>query len=80
MVLILELYVFQAVKTFTKVKWVLWSYFIISLGAILFIGYQFSKFDRSVGQTQMSMITLGLLLLVVIYFSNIRNDFREIQL
>lgn len=66
MVLILELYVFQAVKTFTKVKWVLWSYFIISLGAILFIGYQFSKFDRSVGQTQMSMITLGLLLLVVL--------------
>jgi predicted MPP superfamily phosphohydrolase len=66
MVLILELYVFQAVKTFTKVKWVLWSYIIISVGAILFIGYQFSKFDRSVGQTPMTMITLGLLLLVVV--------------
>ena len=66
MVLIVELYVFQAVKTYTKVKWVLWSYIIISLGAILFIGYQFSKFDRSVGQTPMTMITLGLLLLVVL--------------
>ena len=71
MVLILELYVFQAVKTFTKVKWVLWSYIVISVGAILFIGYQFSKFDRSVGQTPMTMITLGLLFLVVLNPANL---------
>jgi hypothetical protein len=34
--------------------------------AIAFIFYQFSKFDRSVGQTQMSLFTLGLLLLLLI--------------
>lgn len=63
---LIELYAFQAVKTFTKVRWVLWTYIFLSLTAIVFIGYQFTKFDRSVGQTQMTMITLGLLLLVLI--------------
>ncbi|MCX6293832.1 MAG: metallophosphoesterase, partial [Sphingobacteriales bacterium] len=33
---------------------------------IAFIAYQFTKFDRSVGQTKMTMITLGLVLLVLI--------------
>jgi predicted MPP superfamily phosphohydrolase len=63
---LIELYAFQAVKTFTKVRWVLWTYIFLSLTAIIFIGYQFTKFDRSVGQTKMTMITLGLLLLVLI--------------
>ncbi len=63
---LIELYAFQAVKTFTKVRWVLIAYVVISLMAIIFIAYQFTKFDRSVGQTQMTMITLGLLLLVLI--------------
>ena len=63
---IIEVYAFQAVKTFTKVRWVLLVYSAISLTVILFIAYQFSQFDRSVGQTKMSMITMGLLLLVLI--------------
>ncbi len=63
---LIELYAFQAVKTFTKVRWVLITYVVISLVAIFFIGYQFTKFDRSVGQTKMTMITLGVLLLVLI--------------
>lgn len=63
---IIELYAFQAIKTFTKVRWVLIAYIIASLSAIIFIAYQFTKFDRSVGQTKMTMITLGLLLLVLI--------------
>jgi predicted MPP superfamily phosphohydrolase len=63
---LIEFYAFQAVKTFTKVRWVLWTYIFLSLTAIVFIGYQFTKFDRSVGQTKMTMITLGLLLLVLI--------------
>ena len=63
---LIELYAFQAVKTFTKVRWVLIAYVVISLVAIFFIGYQFTKFDRSVGQTKMTMITLGVLLLVLI--------------
>ncbi len=63
---LIELYAFQAVKTFTKVRWVLIAYVIISLATIAFIAYQFTKFDRSVGQTKMTMITLGLVLLVLI--------------
>lgn len=63
---LIEFYAFQAVKTFTKVRWVLWTYIFLSLTAIVFIAYQFTKFDRSVGQTKMTMITLGLLLLVLI--------------
>jgi len=63
---IIELYAFQAVKTVAKAKWVLIVYVFISLSIIAFVGYQFTKFDRSVGQTKMTMITLGMLLLVLI--------------
>ena len=65
-IFIIEVYAFQAVKTFTKVKWVLLTYSAISLAVIFFIAYQFTQFDRSVGQTKMTMITMGLLLLVLI--------------
>ena len=63
---IIELYAFQALKTITKVGWIKTIYLIISISVIVFIGYQFTKFDRSVGQTKMTMITFGLLLLVLI--------------
>jgi predicted MPP superfamily phosphohydrolase len=63
---VIEIYAFQAVKTFTKVKWVRLCYVIISLMSIVFIVYQFTRFDRSVGQTPMFMITVGLMLLVLI--------------
>ncbi|MDI1317725.1 metallophosphoesterase [Flavobacterium sp.] len=63
---IVELYAFQAIKTVTKSKWILISYLVISVVAILFISYQLLKFDRSVGQTKMTMVTLGLLLLVLL--------------
>ena len=65
---IIEIYAFQAVKTITKVAWIKTIYLIISISVIVFIGYQFTKFDRSVGQTKMTMITLGLLLLFFIHF------------
>ena len=63
---IVELYAFQAIKTVTKSKWILIGYVIVSVVAILFITYEFMKFDRSVGQTKMTLITLGLLLLVLL--------------
>lgn len=63
---LVEIYSFQAIKTITKSKPVLLVYLVISVSAILFIIYQFTKFDRSVGQTKMTMLTLGLLLLVLI--------------
>lgn len=63
---IIEVYAFQAVKTFTKVRWVQISYILISLAAVAFVFYGFSKFDRTVGQTQLFMFTIGVLLLVLV--------------
>lgn len=63
---LVELYAFQAIKTVTKSKLILVTYIIVSVAVILFIIYELMKFDRTVGQTKMSMITLGLLLLVLL--------------
>lgn len=64
--LIIELYAFQTFRTLIKSKWILMAYAMVSLGIIVFIGFQFSKFDRSIGQTKTTLFTLGLLLLVLI--------------
>ena len=63
---IIEIYAFQAVRTFTKVRWVLVAYGLISILVIAFVFYQFTKFDRSVGQTQMTMLTMGVLILILV--------------
>lgn len=63
---VIEVYSYQAIKTVTKIKWVQITYILLSLTAVVFIFYEFTKFDRRVGQTSMTMITLGLLLLVLI--------------
>jgi len=63
---LIELYAFQAVKTGIKTRWILLAYILISIVTLLFIFYQFTQFNRSIGQTQMTMLTLGLLLLVLI--------------
>lgn len=63
---LIEIYAFQAVKTFTKVRWVQFSYILISVAAVAFIFYGFSKFDRSVGQTPLFMMTIGVLLMVLV--------------
>ncbi|WP_073367156.1 metallophosphoesterase [Flavobacterium fluvii] len=62
-VVIIEFYSFQVVKLLTNVRWFLTAYLIFSIAIIGFIAYQFMHFDRSVGQTKMTMMTLGLLLL-----------------
>jgi predicted MPP superfamily phosphohydrolase len=64
--IIIELYAFQALKTLVKLRGFLISYQIMSLIVMLFIVYSFTKFDRSVGQTQQTMFTMGLLLVVYI--------------
>ena len=63
---IIEVYSFQAIRTISKSRVVNIVYLVVSILAIAFIFYQFSKFDRNVGQTQMSLFTLGLLLLLLI--------------
>ncbi|NHM05870.1 metallophosphoesterase [Flavobacterium sp. CYK-4] len=64
--LVVELYAFQAFKTLIKPKWMLIAYALISLIALVFIVFSFTQFDRSVGQTKQTLFTLGLLLLVYI--------------
>lgn len=63
-VLLIEFYSFQVVRTMTNIRWMITAYLLLSVAVIGFIVYQFLNFDRSVGQTQMTMMTLGLLLVV----------------
>lgn len=63
---LIETYAFQAFKTLVKNKTFLWAYVILSLALFLYIIYGFTQFDRSVGQTQSSLRTMGLMLLVYV--------------
>ncbi|MBS1535622.1 MAG: metallophosphoesterase [Bacteroidetes bacterium] len=62
--LLIEVYAYQAFKTLLKTKWALLTYQGLSLLILVFIIYSFTQFDRSVGQTRYTLITLGLMLLV----------------
>lgn len=64
--LIIELYAYQAIRTLVKSKGFLISYQIISAFLLLFIVYSFTQFDRRVGQTSQTMQTMGLLLIIYI--------------
>lgn len=66
LIAIIELYAFQSIKTITKTKSILIIYILISITAIIFISYEFSKFDRSIGQSKSTLLTLGILLLVLL--------------
>ncbi|MGL2994418.1 metallophosphoesterase [Flavobacterium sp. TSSA_36] len=65
-VALIETYAFQAFKTILKNKTFLWVYAVLSIALLLYIVYGFTQFDRSVGQTQSSLRTMGLLLLVYV--------------
>lgn len=62
----IEIYAFQAIKTVVKLKTVLIGYQICSVVFFLFIIYSVTLFDRSVGQTKQTMFAMGVLLLVYI--------------
>lgn len=64
--LLIEFYTYQAIKTSVKLRWVLLTYQGMSIVLFLFIVYSFTQFDRSIGQTKQTMITMGLMLLVYI--------------
>ena len=63
---IIEIYSFQAIKTLTKNRWILLTYIALSIFVICFIVYELTKFDRTVGQTKMTMLTMGILILVLV--------------
>lgn len=62
--LVVEVYAFQAVKTNVKDKWFLVGYSLLSLAILVYIVYGFFSFDRSVGQTKYTLFTMGLMLVV----------------
>lgn len=65
-VVVLEIYAFQAFKTLIKSKWFFIFYYVTSAIALFYIVYQLYHFDRSVGQTPKTMMTMGLLLLLYV--------------
>ncbi|MCO6148062.1 metallophosphoesterase [Flavobacterium sp. NRK1] len=65
-VALVEIYAFQTVRTVTKIKWMQYAYVAISLFILIYIIYQFTQFDRSVGQNKKTLFTMGLLLITYI--------------
>ena len=61
---VIELYAYQALRTVVKAKPVLVSYLIISALILAFIIYSFTQFDRKIGQTNQTMQTMDLVLMV----------------
>jgi len=61
---LIEFYAFQAIKTIIKTKWILQTYQLVSFAFFLYLAYSFLQFDRSVGQTQHTLTVMGLLLLI----------------
>lgn len=65
-ILLIEIYAFQAFKTLSRIKWVQYTYIILSVVILAYIIYSFTQFDRSVGQTPKTLFTLGLVLIIYI--------------
>ncbi|MFD2892523.1 metallophosphoesterase [Flavobacterium chuncheonense] len=66
LVLLVELYSFQAVKTVFKSKWVLGIYVLVSLAIITYIALFVYAHDRGSGQNRQSMYTIGLFLITIL--------------
>lgn len=64
--LIIEIYSFQVVKTIFRNKWVLIIYLIVSAVLFFYLIYSFSTFDRSKGQNKYTLFVIGLFLLVYV--------------
>ncbi|MEY2693157.1 MAG: hypothetical protein RIT03_1548 [Bacteroidota bacterium] len=64
--LCIEWYAFQAIKTIVKVKSYVLAYQWASFLILLLLLYAFSRFDRSTGQTKYTLYTMGLFLLVYV--------------
>lgn len=61
---VIEIYAYQAFKTVVKPKFFLVSYQVISALLLAFIIFSFTQFDSRVGQTNQTMQTMGLILMV----------------
>ena len=63
---VLELYAFQALKTVSKSKWIRYSWVIISLVAYCNFLYVMITYDRSQGQTTQFQMAMGTMLTVLL--------------
>lgn len=61
-----EYYAFQAIKTLTKNKWVLWAWLIIGIGVYLYLLYVLLTTSRTAGQTHQFQFAVSLLLTTLI--------------
>ena len=62
--LIIEIYAFQAFKLVLKMRWMIQLYLLMSFSAAVYIIYSLFQFDRHIGQTPKTLFVVGLLLLV----------------
>jgi uncharacterized protein len=66
LLLVAEIYTFQALKTVIKARWAQWLYIAVSVGVIVYIFYSFATYDNKQGQTKKSLYAMALLLITLI--------------
>lgn len=65
-IVLVEFYAYQAFKTAVTTRWIKNTYIVISVLVIVYVAFQLMQFDRSVGQTQATLWTFGVLLIIFI--------------
>lgn len=65
-IVLIEIYSFQAIKTITKSRWIIGAYLIISFVVLAYILFFFLTYNRGEGQNKDSLFAIGLLLITVL--------------
>lgn len=63
LLILLDIYAYQAVKTVSKNQWVFWAYLLVSVGVLGYLLYAFVTYSRNVGPTAQSLQVAGIFLL-----------------
>uniref|UniRef100_UPI004048ADA8 hypothetical protein n=1 Tax=Flavobacterium sp. TaxID=239 RepID=UPI004048ADA8 len=65
-IVLIEIYSFQVIKTITKSRWIIGAYLIISFVVLAYILFFFLTYNRGEGQNKDSLFAIGLLLITVL--------------
>ena len=65
-VVLIDFYAFQSVKTLTKSRWIQGLYWVISLGILGNLFYQLNTYDNSKGLSSAVMLAFGLIVLSIV--------------
>lgn len=65
LMLLIDFYAFQSIKTVTRNKWLAIAYWLLSIGVLVNFVYSLSSFQRTEGLTQRLMLAFGLLILSI---------------